>query len=88
MGEPRRKAFEQAAQLYVDFYLSHMAKEEQQILPLAERVLTAEDWAELDEAFLANRDPLTGHEPDPDYRALFSRIVNSVPAPIGLGASH
>jgi hemerythrin-like domain-containing protein len=88
MGETRRQAFEQAAQLYVDFYLSHMAKEEQQILPLAEKVLTVEDWAELDEAFLANRDPLTGHEPDPDYRALFSRIVNSVPAPIGLGAPH
>jgi hemerythrin-like domain-containing protein len=85
MGEPRREAFEQAAQRYVDFYLAHMAIEEQQILPLAERVLTAQDWAELDEAFSANRDPLTGHEPEAEYRALFTRIVNAVPAPIGLG---
>jgi hypothetical protein len=29
---------------------------------------------------------LTGHEPEADYRALFTRIVNVVPAPIGLGA--
>ena len=52
------------------------------------RLLTAQDWAELDEAFAANRDPLTGHEPDDDYRALFSRIVNALPAPLGLGEAH
>ena len=86
MGEPRREAFEQAAERYVSFYLEHMAMEERQILPLAEQVLSDDDWAELDAAFGANRDPLTGHEPEADYRALFTRIVNMVPAPIGLGA--
>jgi hemerythrin-like domain-containing protein len=88
LGEPRRVAFERAAQRYVDFYLAHMALEEREILPLAERVLTAQDWADLDEAFAANRDPLTGCEPDPDYRALFTRIVGIVPAPIGLGSAR
>ena len=87
LGEPRRQAFEQAVERYVDFYLAHMAMEEREILPLAERVLTEADWAELDEAFRANRDPLTGHEPDAEYRALFTRIVNTLPAPIGLGAA-
>ena len=87
IGEPRRQAFEEATERYVSFYLAHMAMEEQQILPLAEQVLTADDWADLDEAFSANRDPLTGHEPEADYRALFTRIVNMVPAPIGLGAA-
>jgi len=86
MGESRRMAFEQTAHEYVDFYLSHMAVEERQVLPLAEKWLTAEDWAELDEAFTSNRDPLTGHAPEPGYGALFARILNSVPAPIGLGA--
>jgi len=85
MGEPRRAAFEELANRYVDFYLAHMATEEREILPLAERVLTKQDWADLDEAFLANADPLTGHEPGPDYAALFSRIVYTVPAPVGLG---
>lgn len=86
MGETRREAFEQAAKRYVDFYLTHMRHEEEEILPLAQKLLTPEDWAELDKAFGANRDPLTGHEPEAEYRALFSRITNAVPAPIGLGA--
>ena len=86
LGDSRRVAFELAAQRYVDFYLAHMALEEREILPLAEQVLTERDWADLDEAFSANRDPLTGHEPEADYRALFTRIVGIVPAPIGLGA--
>jgi hemerythrin-like domain-containing protein len=85
MGEPRRLAFEQAAQRYVDFYLAHMSLEEQQVLPLAERVLTAEDWSDLDEAFEQNRDPLTGKMPEAEYQQLFTRIVNLVPAPVGLG---
>ena len=87
LGEARRQAFEQAVERYVEFYLAHMASEEREILPLAEKVLTQEDWQDLDEAFSANRDPLTGCEPEPDYGALFTRIVNAVPAPIGLGAT-
>jgi hemerythrin-like domain-containing protein len=85
MGEARRMNFENAVQRYVDFYLTHMRLEEEQILPLAQKVLTERDWAELDEAFAGNRDPLTGHTPDAEYRDLFTRIVNAVPAPIGLG---
>jgi hemerythrin-like domain-containing protein len=85
MGEPRRAAFERAAQTYVDFYLSHMLMEERDILPLAEKVLTEADWADLDDAFLSNQDPLSGGTPEADYAALFTRIVNAVPAPIGLG---
>ncbi len=85
MGEERREAFEQAATRYVDFYFAHMAQEEQVVLPLAMQVLTDADWAELDLAFGANRDPLTGHEPEDAYRALFTRIVHQLPAPIGLG---
>ena len=85
MGEPRREVFEQAARLYVDFYFAHMNLEEKEIFSLAERVLTDDDWSELDEAFAADRDPLTGHQPEAEYRALFTRIVALVPAPVGLG---
>jgi len=88
MGEARRESFERAAQQYVDFYLAHMSLEESQILPLAEQVLTEQDWTELNAAFASNRDPLTGHAPDDEYRALFTRIVNAVPAPIGLGEAR
>ncbi|MDM0116334.1 hemerythrin domain-containing protein [Variovorax sp. J22R133] len=86
LGESRRDQFETAVERYADFYLAHMALEEREILPLAERVLTEEDWAELDDAFRKNCDPLTGCEPEEEYRALFTRIVNRVPAPIGLGS--
>jgi hemerythrin-like domain-containing protein len=85
LGEARRAAFEHAAENYVNFYFTHMGIEEKQILPLAEQVLTEQDWNELDRAFEANRDPLTGAPPDEEYRDLFSRIVNALPAPIGLG---
>jgi hemerythrin-like domain-containing protein len=85
LGEARRAAFERAAENYVNFYFAHMTIEEKQILPLAEQVLTEQDWHELDRAFAANRDPLTGAPPDEEYRELFSRIVNALPAPIGLG---
>ena len=83
--EARREQFEQAVRQYVDFYLEHMRVEESVVLPLAEKVLTAEDWAEVDTAFETNRDPLTGHPPDADYAPLFSRIVAMLPAPLGLG---
>jgi len=85
MGESRRAQFETAMERYVEFYLSHMALEEREILPLALRVLTPDDWDDLDAAFGANRDALAGAEPEEEYRKLFSRIVNQVPAPIGLG---
>lgn len=85
MGEPRRAAFEQAVDRYIDNYLRHMAVEETEVLPAAVQHLSAEDWAQLDAAFAANKDPLTGHEPEDGYRPLFQQILNRAPAPIGLG---
>lgn len=85
MGEARRPAFEQALESYVAFCLEHMRIEETQVLPVAEQVLRGDDWATLDAAFRENRDPLTGHAPADDYRELFTRIVDTVPAPFGLG---
>ena len=85
MGEPRRDAFEREADRYIQAFLEHMACEEHEILPAARRLFTPEDWAELDASFAANRDPLTGHEPDEQYRALFGKIVTMAPAPVGLG---
>ena len=83
--EARRTKFEESARQYADFYLEHMHIEESVVLPLAEKVLTAEDWAEIDAAFEQNRDPLTGFTPDEAYAPLFSRIVAMLPAPLGLG---
>ncbi len=85
LGEPRRTAFEQAVERYTRFYLQHMAQEEHELLPAARRAFSAADWVELDAAFAANGDPLTGHAAAPDYAPLFRRIVNRAAAPVGLG---
>lgn len=87
LGESRRIDFETLAQLYVDSYLAHMRLEEAEVLPLALKVLTKEDWDELSEAFSHEQDPLASGAPEAQYESLFTRIVAMLPAPVGLGAS-
>ena len=87
IGETRRRAFADSAQDYVRFYLEHIRIEDTQLLPVAARVLSAQDWRELDVAFGASRDPLAGGARDPAYDGLFSRIVMRAPAPIGVGSA-
>lgn len=77
--------FRDLARRYAQFHWNHMRLEEEQILPLAEARLTEEDWAEIDEAFASNRDPLIGLEAKTRFDELRRRIVNLAPAPIGLG---
>jgi hemerythrin-like domain-containing protein len=81
----RRTRFETKVDQYVVSYLEHMRVEEVDVLPLAERVLTAADWAELDAEFMKNRDPLTHRKGDDAFRPLFKRILMTLPAPLGLG---
>jgi hemerythrin-like domain-containing protein len=85
LGDSRRPAFEQAARQYVDFYFGHMRTEETEVLPLAQKMLSEEDWAQLDAAFSEHVDPLVGGDRDPIYDRLFTRIVMKAPAPIGVG---
>jgi hemerythrin-like domain-containing protein len=87
VGESRRQAFADAMDDYVRFYLEHMRIEETQLLPVAERVFTPEDWKAINHAFEADRDPLAGGERDPGYDRLFTRIVLATPAPLGVGAA-
>ena len=88
LGNSRRQAFEDAFTHYRAAYLEHMDAEEQEILPVAREALTDEDWALVDQAFEANRDPLTGKYPAQGiYEALFTRIANDAPAPVGLGGA-
>ena len=87
LGATRRQAFVDALDRYIDGYLTHMAAEEHEVLPAAQRHLTQADWATLDAAFAANRDPLTGHPADAVFQPLFQKILHTAPAPIGLGRS-
>jgi len=76
--EARRRHFEALMKRYADFYLAHMHVEETEILPLAQAVLGADEWAELDAAFLMNRDALAGSEADEAYLPLFRKIVGAL----------
>ncbi len=76
--------FLETVDAYADFHWQHMRKEEQEILPQAERYLTAHDWEAIDRAFDVNKDPVAGVK-ERDFQTLFSRIVNLAPEPVGLG---
>ena len=76
--------FRTAVEAYADFHWQHMRKEEETLLPLAERHLTADDWEAIAAAFEANRDPIAGVA-QKEYDDLFSRIALIAPAPIGFG---
>lgn len=80
MGEARREMFEKAARKYVDFYFAHIATEEMEILPLAERVLSERDWEELDEAFTSRRDLPQAQAHEAEYRELFERVAAAAPS--------
>jgi len=80
------KEFIAAVDGYAEFQWNHMLKEEQQLLPLAERHLSEEDWRAIEEAFAGNKDPIADLR-EQDFSQLFTRIVNLAPAPLGLGPS-
>ncbi len=91
LGEARRQAFEQAAARYVQSQTRHMQEEETRLLPIALKVLGDADWAQLDTAFKAQRLPTGGDmdvpSTDPNYDRLFTRIVMTTPAPLGMGGA-
>lgn len=84
-GASRLADFRAAVDRYNAFEWEHMRKEEEEIIPLAREKLADEDWAEIDDAFLANDDPLFGDKPREEFRKLFSNIVRLAPPPHGYG---
>jgi hemerythrin-like domain-containing protein len=69
-----RREFQQAVDGYAEFEWQHMRKEEEQLLPLAERYLDADDWSAIGAAFAANTDPIAGVR-DAEVETLFARIA-------------
>lgn len=85
-GSTEFPAFADAVDRYIERYREHMRKEERELMPLAQRVLNAQDWIDIEAAFASHRDPLAGASPETSHDQLFTRIVMLVPAPLGLGA--
>ena len=76
--------FAAAVENYSQFHWMHMGKEENELLPLAQKSLTAEDWGAIEAAFAGNQDPIADLR-EKDFDKLYQRIVNLAPAPVGLG---
>lgn len=77
--------FTQALRAYTQALKDHIRLEERELLPLAREVLLPQDWAEIDTAFLDNKDPLFGEQASEQYRELYHRIVALAPESVGLG---
>jgi len=77
-------AFDAAVNAYAQFHWDHMRKEEERVLPLAEKHLSEADWRWIEDAFAGNRDPIADLR-ERDFEQLYQRIVNLAPAPVGLG---
>ena len=87
-GAEGREQFATAVRAYAEFHWSHMRKEEDVLLPLAERVLTPDDWRAIDAAFSETSDPLLGPEARAALRGLFQTILELAPPPVGLGSAR
>jgi hemerythrin-like domain-containing protein len=79
-------AFSRAFENFADFYRNHMLLEEREVLPLARKYFTAEDWEAVAQGFRRNEDPMGGTRESEDFQKIFSRLVAAAPPPIGLGA--
>ena len=82
---PRRgDEFGATVEAYAQFHWNHMRREEEELLPRAERALLESDWAAIAAAFAGNEDPIADLR-EKDFATLFQRIVALAPEPVGLG---
>ena len=84
-GEPYFAGFARQVREYAAFYRDHMRTEEERIFPVAETVLTDDDWRAIEAAFAEHHDPLASAQEEMDMKRLFTRIVTIAPEPIGVG---
>lgn len=70
-----RAEIEVAAATFLVYYGNHIEKEEEDVLPLAGRTLTAADWAAIKDAVPPSPDPLFGTVPEKRFRDLRHRIA-------------
>lgn len=70
-----RADVEMAAATYLVYYDAHIAREEEDVMPLAARLLAPEDWAAVKNAVPAVKDPVFGDAPEERYRRLRRQIA-------------
>lgn len=73
----------QQVEVLADAVWKHPSLEEREVLPLARRVLHDADWDAMAVAFEAHGEPRVGDLPAGEFRKLFTRIANLLPATRG-----
>lgn len=74
--------FHNAAKSYARHEREHMRREERTVLPLALQVLGKDDWAEIDEAFEGNSNPLLATRRRDNFDKMFALILKSLPGAV------
>lgn len=85
-GDVEKENFVRATKDFVAGYRAHIRLEEDELMPMARKALTDQDWDRIEAGFGEHRDPLHGTEPETDPSELFRRILYVAPPPIGLGS--
>ena len=80
-----RESVEAIARDYVGSLRTHMRIEEEEILPLADTLLTERDWSAIHAAVEHIEDPLFGKHPEGRYFALHQQIARHAGASVGGG---
>lgn len=70
-----RSEVETAASTYLVYYENHIGREEREVLPIAARTLSREDWEAVERAAPAGSDPLFGPGPEQHYKDLRRQIA-------------
>ena len=70
-----RESLESEGREYIALLCSHMNREEDQVFPLASKVLREEDWVEIDMAMELTADPVFGRAEGEKYRALYNYLT-------------
>ena len=62
---------------YIDLYINHMSKEEQELFSIAAKTLTEKDWKILSAALPSAEDPVFGKQQKKRYAALYESIIEA-----------
>lgn len=73
--EVPRGAFDAVLRHFINKQRRHMEMEEQRFFPLALKVLSEEDWAEIDRQVIEQDDPVFGREASKEFEGLLRRIL-------------
>ena len=74
-GVVLRSSIEAAAALYLNCYRHHLATEDRQIVPIAARLLTPQDWDAVAGSNASGRGPLSARAQREAYQALRGRMT-------------